>query len=182
MSASVFASSPSSSAGTNKNSAATQSQSSDQCATCHGHGTTTCTWCNGTGKMSAAGMSYTCSSCSGTGKMSCLGCGRTGKKREFKNETPATAPVGMTIDPAATTTFDPSISSSLAGTGVVCPICNGTGQKVCQSCSGNGFSETIKSSADYGYGSIPYWTKKSRAACHSSGKVPRTYRGGDEVR
>lgn len=246
LSASAFAFPSANSAGTQKKSESTQStQSSDQCATCHGHGTTTCTWCKGTGKMSAAGVSYTCSSCSGTGKaqclgcngtgkkrefntaqpsadtgdtcatcsgagntscnwckgtgqmsaggtsytcvtcggtgsVQCLGCGGTGKKRELKSEVPATAPSGVTVNPS--TSFDPSAYNTQTGYGTMCPICNGAGQRVCQSCSGNGFTETMKSSANYGYGSSSYWTKKSCAACHSSGKVPCTYCGGDGVR
>lgn len=149
-------------------------KSADQCAACSGTGSTDCTWCSGTGKMSAAGTSYTCPTCSGTGKVQCLGCSGTGKKRELKKENPITIPG----DP----TFDCGLPTYPLETGVTCPICNGAGQRVCSSCSGYGYTETMNSSANYGYGSTPYWTKKSCAACHHTGLVPCTYCGGDGVR
>ena len=150
----------------------------DTCSTCSGAGTTSCTWCKGTGQMSAGGTSYTCITCSGTGKVQCLGCSGTGKKREFKKENPITVPGDLTLDPDVAT----DIYGYRLGTGVTCPICNGAGQRVCSSCSGYGYTETMNSSVNYGYGSTPYWTKKSCAACHHTGLVPCTYCGGDGVR
>lgn len=166
-----------------KNSRSTaSSEAGSICSTCSGHGAVSCTWCSGTGQMSVAGMSYTCSSCSGTGRMQCLGCNGTGQKRKFKKETPVAAPAGATANPG--TFFNPPAVSYgyQIGTGSLCPICNGSGRRVCQSCSGNGFTTSMKHSANYGAGSTPYWINHSCAACHSSGQVPCTHCGGDGMR
>lgn len=157
------------------------------CATCSGMGTTDCTWCKGTGLMSAAGTSYTCVTCSGTGSVQCLGCSGTGKKRELKKEAPSTASAAVTANPETSfntsgVSLSPSTGTFGYQTGTLCSICNGAGERVCQSCSGNGFTTTMKQSANYGAGSTPYWVDHSCAACHSSGRVPCTYCGGDGVR
>ena len=65
------------------------------------------------------------------------------------------------------------------GTHMNCPVCNGTGRKVCTSCSGFGFRETRNSSINLGTGSSYYWTKSGCAACSGSGQSMCTHCGGD---
>lgn len=155
------------------------------CATCHGTGKTTCTWCKGTGQMSAAGTSYTCITCKGTGLMKCLGCLGTGQKREkVQNNagtgTKAKAQTGSIAgaNPGTVVTIvDPSLIMTQSH--MQCSICHGAGKRVCQSCRGNGFTESQKYGPNFGYGSSMYWTKSSCAACRGTGQVICTSCGGD---
>lgn len=151
------------------------------CTGCEGTGKTTCTWCDGTGQMSVAGYSYTCITCSGTGQMDCLACFGKGTKT-VKTEEPAQAADTCTAGCGGVMLYSPILSSggmNMISTQTTCPVCNGTGRKVCTLCSGFGFRETRHYGPDFGFGSSSYWTKSSCAACSGTGQAPCTHCGGD---
>ena len=150
------------------------------CTNCKGSGKAVCTWCDGEGYMTAAGTKYKCISCGATGIRDCLHCLGKGTKT---TGTPDAAPAPAQPAAGQAMIVSPVMLAS-AGMGTMnthttCPVCRGTGRKVCTSCSGNGFRETRKSGINLGYGSSCYWVKSGCAACSGAGQAMCTHCGGD---
>lgn len=145
------------------------------CDVCNGAGKTQCTWCKGTGVMSAAGTTYTCS-CGGSGYVTCYSCNGTGEKITVQADSDYAG--GYTGD-------NPGISG---GSSITipdtnntsnCPSCGGLGWSVCSSCRGTGEIERTHSAPNYGYGSSTYSTGQRCARCSGTGKAPCIRCGGD---
>ena len=158
------------------------------CANCNGSGKAVCTWCDGKGYKTVLDYSYTCITCEGTGHAKCLHCLGKGTKTTGTPDTNTAAAVpmapGFATVPGTVVLPTSPVMAPTAGMGGMCtqmncPVCRGTGRKVCTSCSGNGFRETRKSGINLGYGSSYYWTKSGCAACGGSGQSMCTHCGGD---
>ena len=144
--------------------------------------TTTCTNCKGSGKavLTAAGTKYKCISCGATGIRDCLHClGKGTKTTGTPDAAPAPAQPAAGQAMIVSPVMLPSAGMGTMNTHTTCPVCRGTGRKVCTSCSGNGFRETRKSGINLGYGSSYYWVKSGCAACSGAGQAMCTHCGGD---
>lgn len=160
------------------------------CELCQGNGQSVCGWCDGNGYCTVLDYSYECVSCHGTGITNCLGClGKGSFTTGTPDPAPAAVPAAGTVPTAMgvpgfsvfpTTGMGMGMDMGMGmGTHMNCPVCNGTGRKVCTSCSGFGFRETRNSSINLGTGSSYYWTKSGCAACSGSGQSMCTHCGGD---
>ena len=143
----------------------------ETCDICGGAGVTVCTWCNGTGMMSAAGTTYVCS-CGGSGYVTCYACGGAGERTYVQGG-------GDYYDGGAVIPGDFSITAPDMNYTSDCPSCGGLGWSVCSSCHGTGYLERTHSAPDYGFGSSTYTTQERCARCSGTGKAPCIMCGGD---
>ena len=151
------------------------------CSDCDGTGEFLCPLCEGVGWQIwfEGGPKTTCSLCDGSGYAKCVSCGGKGQVENpdyagnSGDSGSSGGSEGLYIPPV---TLDPG----LGDVSVLCPVCSGTGEKLCTGCGGTGNVSSVEYIPDYGFGGGggTYYGEKMCRQCNGSGRVPCTACGG----